>query len=229
MPNPTKDNEDLQYQPRQKGYSYSKTKSNKFYTPLLAVAVLVILVAILILLNYFNVISLGFLPHRKLAQSSSNANINRNALSGNNGTYKLPSTIPHIQNQATPDQIQKFGTYINNAASFPLDPKKPNIIESKAVISGYDNKNNLIQLVTPDGIFNFSIDNKSILQSLPKVPNITSKTAFLMKVNVYRTFSDFIQNTGMGQIVRVIYSASNSANFVITELDALPDGKIATN
>lgn len=167
---------------------------------------LVIFVAFLLILNFFNILSLstiypnqfGFLPHlSKSTNSTTTQTQSQGAVPNNQSSL---ANFVRLQNQASDIQISKYQTVAASFSEPSIDPSSSSYI-SRGVFSGYDSKT--IQVVTKGGVLNLSFDANTLFQKYAarqtNAPSIIGPTA-------YASVQDFSKNVVFGSTVQIWYS-----------------------
>jgi len=197
-------------------FPYHKLMNEKLKDALVLVlevaGLLVVFIALLLFLNFFNVLSLstiypnqfGFLPHlNQTITSSTVENQPTGAVPSNQSSL---ANFVKLQNQASNKQIAIYQAY---AARFskPTAQTNPNDYVSDAIFAGYDNKT--IQVVTKDGVLNLGFDTSTLFQKQPNPStqtNSATNSGLLPKALPYVSSADFFKYVVFGSILQVTYS-----------------------
>jgi hypothetical protein len=220
----------LDYQPKTKAYAFSTTpvapkklkpeqKTKGETNPILLLAfeicgLIAIFVILLLLLNFFNILSLskiypsqlGWLPH--ISTSSSNSNY-------------TPVDTSSITTKDTVDKINTYKTY--NVPNVYYS-KQDNSMAAGGIFAGYGK--NTILVISSNNTLVLNFDAKTVFEEASiSVPQGSS--AATMGFNPYSDFNSFIKNVSFGKYVQVYYNqAQSSVNKTLTKVDYLPSHKL---
>jgi len=206
--------QDIAYQPATKGYSFptnpsspeieeKKKRNNTVILLLLEILGLVaVFIVFLLILNFFNIISLSNFYSKSVAPTPTPVN----SRITNTNQSSAPANFAKLTNQVSDTQIKK---YTDSAASFnkPTAQKNPNDYVLDAIFSGYDAR--AIQVVTSDGILNLNFDQNTLFQKQPNPQtqtNNATQSGTLLKAIAYISPEDFFKNVSFGSVLQVFFS-----------------------
>jgi hypothetical protein len=185
---------------------------------------LVVFVIFLLILNFFNILSLstiypkqlGFLPH--LNQT------NVNSTTQNKTLLPSPAFTP-VDTSAitTRDSADKINQYKNYAVPGPRFSTQDASWMAGGVFAGYGK--NAIMLISSNNTLVLNLNNKTVFEEII-INNLPGSSAGTMGFNPYPDFNSFIKNAVFGKYVQVYYNQGQAtSNKTATKVDYTPSYK----
>lgn len=167
--------------------------------------VLIIIIVLFGILNYFNILSLsalypnqlGFLPHIPYSQNKATQDVSQKP------QFPIPA-FKRLANQAAEDKISKYLTYMKTHSINLQDPN-PLIVITNGAFSGYSK--NTIQITTADKVMNFLVASETAILTVeePQNPIPSSVPNKSLKVSSNYTFLELVKKITFGDILQVSY------------------------
>jgi uncharacterized protein YjdB len=164
--------------------------------------------ALLLTLNFFNVLSLssiypkslGFLPHLNQPANSSSTTQSNPVGAVDNTKSSIPTNFAKLTHEASDAQIKKYQSYAVRFNEPIQDHNSPDYI-SDGVFSGYDAQN--IQVVTKSGIINLKYDANTIFQ---KYAPSQQDSGGVIGPEPYTSPQTFFKSINFGSVLQFYYS-----------------------
>ncbi|MCL4419785.1 hypothetical protein M1146_06870 [Patescibacteria group bacterium] len=167
--------------------------------------VLIIIIVLFGILNYFNILSLStlypnqlaFLPHIPYSQNKTTQDV-----------FQKPQlAIPvfkRLTNQATEDKISKYLSYMKTHSVNLQDPN-PLIAIANGAFSGYSK--DTIQITTANNVMNFLVASETAILTVeePQSPIPSSVPNKSLKVSSNYTLLELVGKIKFGDILQVSY------------------------
>jgi hypothetical protein len=172
---------------------------------------LVVFMALLLTLNFFNILSLstiypnqlGFLPH--LNQPSNSSATQNKAVTPSPSSPSVDTSI--ITTKDFVSNISKYKTYALPAPIFSTENKN---WQADGVLAGYGK--NSIMLISSNSTLVFNVNTQTIFEEVA-ISNLPgSSGGATLGFKPYADFNSFIKNVSLGKYVQVYYTQDKLAS-----------------
>ncbi len=182
--------------------------------------VLIIIIVLFGLLNYFNILSLstlypnqlGFLPHQPLTANTQQKQ-----------TVPTPTPASNFI-QAEPSDIQSYKELAKQKnINLPSRIPQSNNFVAVGIFSGYNNQ--ALQIINPEGILTLNFNENTEFATLNSSDNKSSTAGGLLGTSQkYNQANDFFVNVRFGSFLQIFY-ATKGGNLEAVRVYYIPDYK----